>query len=105
MFKNVYIVNGKNEYRYDSKMNLDSKYLLGQNSIIKDGEVKNAGYKVELLGEKVKMPYNVVISKPIPFLNSFSNKTIQQISEITDDYDINDTWWMYRGDCKPDKII
>ena len=39
-------------------------------------------------GEKVKNPYSFVIDKPIPFLNSFSNKTMQQINEITDNYDI-----------------
>ena len=105
IFKNVYIANGNDECRYDSEMKLDSKYALGQNSSIKDGEIKNGGYKIELLGKKVKIPYHVVIGKPIPSLNNFSNKTIQQINDITDDYDINDTWWQYRGDCKPDKIM
>ena len=105
IFKNIYIANGNDECRYDSEMKLDSKYALGQNLSIKDGEIKNGGYKTELLGKKVKMPYHVVISKPVPSLSNFSNKTMQQINEITDDYDINNTWWQYRGDCKPDKIM
>jgi|TARA_R110000824_G_scaffold323018_1_gene509946 hypothetical protein len=99
----IYIAKGDNECRYDSRMNLDSKYLLNQNRIIEDGEIKNCGYKVESLGKEVKTSYTIVVGKPVPSLESVSTKSIQQIDEITDNYDINNTWWLYRGDCKPDK--
>ena len=102
VFTHVYIRKGNEENRYDSKMNLESKYSGFLEAKSNGEEVRNAVYKIESKGKKVNIPYHMFINLKPPLPNNFSHHVIEK---ITKGYDAREEGiWMCKGDVK-DNII
>jgi len=103
LFQGVYIRKGDEEIRYDSEMNVDSKYI-GHESQRRIGNViPNAVHKVEYKGKRIKPTnYNVFLDHKPPLPDNFSYK---EIEKITENYNAKEKGiWICKGHIK-DNII
>jgi hypothetical protein len=86
VFQGVYIRNGDDEIRYDSEMNVESRYIghERQRSIIGNA-IPNAIYKIESKGKKITpLPYHVFLNHKPPLPDNFSHEKIEKITENYD---------------------
>ena len=104
VFQGVYLRKGDDEIRYDSEMNVESRYVGHEREKqIMGHTIPNAVYKIESKGEKINpTPYHIFLNHKPPLPDNFS---YEEIEKITEGYNARERgMWLCKGLVK-DNII
>jgi len=99
VFQGVYLREGDKEIRYDSEMNIESRYIGHEKNKPVGNIIPNAVRKIESKGKKIKpTSYNVFLDHKPPLPDNFSH---EEIEKITEGYNARERGiWMCKGEVK-----